>query len=395
MTDPLAHRKGRITVRAAPGTRVRVSQQRHHFPFGMAVNAKLFLPQPGPRFNPEQAERYRDLLARRFNAVVHEDALKWYALNRHGPQADFTEAEAVLDWCAARRIPVRGHCLMWEKKQFVQDWVKALDNQALRRAVEAHIREVVGRFAGRIHEFDVNNEMLEGRYYQDRLGVDFCADMFRWAHEAAPGTRLFLNDYHTLNGVLLDAYIRQIQDFRDRGAPVGGIGCQEHYFAKPDPNVTAPPDPNADPNQVIPFTRPEAALITSSLDRLAAFDLPVVITEYDSNYRDPEEVAENLRVLFRTAFAHPAVAGIYQWGFWSRSHWMPQGALYDADFAPLPAGRAYEDLVFREWWTEAEATAGADGTATIAAFFGEHRVSCGSAVETVSLTPAQPHSRCG
>lgn len=387
MTDPLAHRKGRITVRGRPGGRIRVVQQRHAFPFGVAVNARLFRADPGKGFTAAQAEGYRDLLARRFNAVVHENALKWYVLNRHGPQADFSDADAVLDWCEARRIAVRGHCLVWEKRQFVQDWVKALSDQELRRAVEAHIREVVRRYRGRIDEFDVNNEMLEGRYYQDRLGVGFCADMFRWAQDENPRARLFLNDYHTLNGVLLPAYLAQIADFRARGAPLSGIGCQEHYFTE---KKDAPPDPNADPDQVIPFTRPDAALAKRCLDRLAACGLPIVITEYDSNPDDPEAVAEDLRVLLQTAFAHPAVAGFYQWGFWRRSHWQPCAALYGDDFAPLPAGRAYEDLVFNAWWTRTEATIGADGTATVEAFLGEHDVTVDGRTQRVALDAATP-----
>lgn len=53
---------------------------------------------------------------------------------------------------------------------------------------------------------------------------------------------------------------------------------------------------------------------------------------------------------------------------------MPAAALFDADFRPTLAGKAYRELVFGEWWTREEATADERGYVSIPAFYGIHTV---------------------
>jgi len=302
--------------------------------------------------------------------------------------------DRILAWCEANGLAMRGHCLLWEKRRFVQEWIQRLDDRAADAALSAHLAEVVGRYAGRIDEFDLDNEMLEGRYWQRRFGLARIAQAFREAQAANARVRLCVNDYHILNGVFTERYCAQIRDLLALGAPVGAIGCQGHFFAT-ESGAGHVYDDDDHPVQWIPGSRPEAATIRQVLDRLAGFGLPVLITEYDSTNPDPEAVGADLDTLFRAAFAHPSVAGIWQWGAWKGAHWMPVAALYDQDFAPTPAGRAYERLVYGEWWTDCEVQVGADGQALIPAFLGRHRVAWAGQVQTVEITPAQPQVRLG
>jgi hypothetical protein len=95
--------------------------------------------------------------------------------------------------------------------------------------------------------------------------------------------------------------------------------------------------------------------------------------------------ARELTDFFRICFAHPNMEGIVQWGFWEGANWIPESSLYNRDWTLTPAGQAYHDLVFKEWWTKWEGRADLDGRCQVPAFFGTHRVSVGSRNTTVEL----------
>lgn len=358
-TDPLIreHRMGTLTVQTTPGASVKVTQLRHEFWFGTALSAGMF----GDRANPEDREKYLEVVKNNFNAAVHENALKWYSTERRGPDnPDYEAADRVLEWCEKNNIPMRGHCIFWAADRYVQGWVKELDDEALRKTLERRAREVTSRYRGRIGEYDLNNEMVPNNYYRRRLGKDVVADMARWAREGDPNATLFVNDYNVLTGRVLDAYAEQIKDFLDRGIPIGGIGCQGHSHGR-----------------TVDFDQ-----VNKALDRLAQFGLPIRITEFLMNTTDEERKAQDLADYYRTCFAHPAVTGILMWGFWEGRIWRPEAHLWKRDWTPTPAALAYRDLVYKEWWTNWEGKANADGVCEVPAFFGKHKVeSNGQTVE--------------
>jgi len=355
------HRMGRITVRCRPGARVKVTQLEHEFWFGTAISRRAF----SPRVPAETQRRYLEVLKENFNSAVHENALKWYSTERRRDQVSYDDADRMLQWCEKNGLRMRGHCLFWCVDKFVQDWIKDLDDDQLRARLEKRAREVTSRYRGRILEYDVNNEMLHGRYYAQRLGDDVRVRMFKWAREGDPDAVLYVNDYNILSGKDLDRYVEQIAGLLDSGAPVGGIGCQGH-FGQP-----------ADLGQ-----------IKKSLDRLAAFGLPIRITEFDVNIDDEQEKARFLKGFYETCFAHPAVEGILMWGFWEGAHWRPKAALWKRDFTPTPAAEAYRDLVYNRWWTNREDTADEDGRCEVTAFYGRHVVAVDGVQKEVELRKA-------
>ncbi len=361
------HRTGALTVVAESGAQVNVEQIRHAFEFGTAINHRPFLPE-----NQEDSSwaRYRRVLEKHFNAAVHENALKWYHTQRQAGEPDYSDAERMVEWCRQRGISVRGHCIFWEVEKMVQSWIGELSDEALLAAVEKRAKEVTTRFKGRIGEYDLNNEMLHGDFFTRRLGQGIVDKMFAWAKEGDGDARLYLNDYSILQGGEFDAYVNQIQAFLDRGLPVGGIGCQTH--------LTGPVDWDK---------------FEKRLNRLAEFGLPIKITEYDQEKVDDPQRAKDLRRLYMTCFANPAVEGIYMWGFWEGSHWRPETAIWKKDWTPTPAAEAFDQLVFHDWWTQAQGQAGDDGTFTTIAFFGRHRITVNGKPYEVELTKDHPTQR--
>jgi GH35 family endo-1,4-beta-xylanase len=228
-------------------------------------------------------------------------------------------------------------------------------------------------------EYDLNNEMIHGNYYEDRLGEDITLKMAKWIHEGDPGAKLWVNDYDILTGNKLIPYMAHIRKLLEQGVPVAGIGVQGHLHAE-----------SFDP-----------AVLKSSLDSLAKFNLPVRITEFNmpgqrskyvNNTTDkltPEqelEKAENLVNYYKICFANPAVTGILQWGFWEGSNWIPASAMYRKDWSPTPAANAYQNLIFKEWWTSTSGIMDGDGVSEISAFFGNYKVNVNGIVKEVTLT---------
>ena len=60
--------------------------------------------------------------------------------------------------------------------------------------VKAHAAEVVGRYKGRLTQWDVNNEMLHGDYFQRTFGHGIRKNMFEWTKKADPNVKTFVNE---------------------------------------------------------------------------------------------------------------------------------------------------------------------------------------------------------
>jgi endo-1,4-beta-xylanase len=375
-------RMGTLVVEAAPDMEVRVEQVRHEFWFGAALASQMF----GGRSAGEDASKYKQVFLDNFNAAVTENALKWHSMERRKGEVDYRVVEAILAWTAEHEIPLRGHNVFWGVPDMVQPWLKQLDDAALRETLKARGLDVAHRYRGRFAEYDLNNEMLHGNYYEQRLGPGITLEMATWMRQKDPQAVLYLNDYDILTGRRLEDYVAQIRKFLDQGVPIGGIGVQGHLHGDSF----------------------DAAALQNALDRLAVFKLPVRVTEFNfpgqrSKYyetrgatlSDEEEQAKAkaLADYYRICFAHPAVEGIMMWGFWEGANWIPVSSLYRRDWSPTPAATAYRDLIYRQWWTSWRGQTDAQGHCEVRAFFGRHRVTAGSKEVVVNLKRKEPTKR--
>ncbi|MCI0548475.1 MAG: endo-1,4-beta-xylanase [Candidatus Rokubacteria bacterium] len=362
------HRMGEfaVTVHAPDGSRlagaaVSARLRRHRFGFGTCVTPLLLAAD-------EDGRRYREHVLDHFNMVVCENAMKWSAVERERGVERWEQADALLAFADREGLAMRGHCLFWGTRDAVraQPWLDRLGAADLRAAVARRLRAAVERYRGRVVAWDVENELLDGGFYARRLGRDIVPWMFRAAREIDPAVPLFTNEYGILGSeAKLDRYRALIETLRAAGAPVGGIGIQEHAaqrFAPAGRRLGAPPA----------LAPPE---VWRRLDRLAAHGLPIHVTEVSSPTADEGRRADSLDTLFRVAFAHPAVEAILLWGFWAGAHWRGRhAALVDEDWEQLPAGARLADLLRREWSTSIEARADAGGVVRFRGFHGRYEV---------------------
>lgn len=369
------HRMGTLVVHAAPGAKVQVEQVKHEFWFGTAIANQAF----DGTMPAKDRERYLAAILENFNSAVTENALKWLAMEPRRGEVNYAVVDAMLAWTDRHQLPLRGHNIYWGVPQWTIGWMKELDDATLRQTLEDRARDIGRRYRGRFAEYDLNNEMIHGNFYAERLGPGITLDMAKWVKAEDPAAELYLNDYDILTGRRLADYVAHIRELLAMGVPIAGIGVQGHLHGD-----------TFDP-----------AALRHALDELAQFRLPIRVTEFNLpgqrskfyKHRElaitAEEEAAKARAIaeyYRICFAHPAVSGILMWGFWEGANWIPQSSLYRRDWTPTPALQAYRNLIFKAWWTRWEGTADEHGRCALPAFFGSYRVTSGDKEAAVELT---------
>jgi len=376
-----ANRKGEIVVKAKAGSKVEVEQLSHEFWFGCAI--------PDGVFNGRTPESDRVMFKQKFlelfNSAVTENAVKWANMEPRKGEVNYAVVDAILEWCEANNIPLRAHNLFWGIHQFVQPWVKELSDEELEQTLKNRAITITSKYKGRFAEYDLNNEMIHGNFYEERLGDDITLKMAKWAQQGDPDIKLYLNDYDILTGKKLNEFMAHIRQLLKQGVPIAGIGVQGHLHAES-------------------FDRAE---VKRALDSLAQFNIPIRITEFNMpgqrskfyNNRNlqmtPEEEQQkaiDLVDYYRICFAHPAVEGILMWGFWEGANWIPQSSLYKRDWTPTPAAHAYKNLIFKEWWTKANGKTNRKGVFSVPAFYGKYKVTVNGVSKEVDLTKATGRS---
>jgi len=367
-----------------PNARVAYRLQRHAFLFGTAIAYAPFADAG------EAGRQYRQFILDHFSGLVCENEMKWYATEAERGREDYAPADALLTFAEQNGLAMRGHCIFWEKHEHVQPWLATLDRTELRVAMKRRLA-IVRRYAGRLAAWDVNNEILDGSFYRERLGADANAWMFKEAAELDPGTPLFVNEYGILGEQeKVERYLALVRDLRASGAPVGGIGIQSHDCDRFTTDGEARLAPGERPSWLLSSSLTPAAFV-ATLDRLhAETGLPIHLTEISAKTPDAERRGEVLEILFRLGFSHHAVQAILLWGFGALTHWMgPDAALMSADGALTAAGSRISHLLREEWTTRGNGVSGADGRFAFRGFYGSYtlRVAAPDGRETVREIP--------
>ena len=360
-------RMGKITVKTKPGAEVTVRQLRHEFLFGTAVPDSL-AEKAHPAMRPADRNKYLKTLEENFNFAVHENALKWYDCEKSEGKVDYYLADRIWELCHERNIPMRGHCIFWEKEELNLPWVRELGSDQLRAALVRRALSVTGHFKGRISEFDLNNEMINGEFFQRRFGYGIISEMAWLAKAGNPDAMLYVNDYGIFYdyGFNLQSYIMQIRNLLANGVPIGGIGVQGHSAGLHQPGLSA-------------------EHVQDALDRLSVFGLPIKITECLFDMDDENVQASEMRKIFPILFAHPNVEAVLIWGFWAGDHWRPWSALWRKDWSITPQGEAFRDLVYKQWWTQTSGRANSSGIFQADAFFGDYQIASAGKTHKASL----------
>ena len=279
---------------------------------------------------------YARLVAREFDLVTPENAMKFSVIQPERGRFDFAQADALVEFAAANGMAVNGHVLVWHQQ--LPAWLEhgGFGRDELIAILREHIRTLVTRYRGRVASWDVaaeavdENGRLRETFWSRGIGPDYLALAFRWAHEADPDAELRYNDYGGEGlGAKSDGIFMLMAALRTAGAPVHGVGLQMH---------------------VSPDDAPQPAEVRANLRRLAALGLATHITEMDVQLTLPatrealKKQAALYRDTLRACLDVPACRSFSTWGATDRYSWIPaffpgKGAalLFDAEGRPKPA----------------------------------------------------------
>ena len=371
------HRKADLTVRVidaagqpVQGATVRVRQTRHAFGFGAAVTAKSLMAEG------EDTQRYREIVEKYFNKVVFENDLKWGGFNagKNNDEGTYRHVwlDPAMDWVRERDIEIRGHYLMWAPVgRWQPEGVRDASPEVLKRATFDHISEKLAWTRDRCGEWDAVNHIIGwGETYADRMGgPEIYADTIKLGRELAPHAEMWINEGQILaGGGRIDEYLTIVDTLVELGAKPDGVGFMGHFRGG---SLTPP------------------AELYNIIDRYATAhpDIKLQLTEFDVDVTTDDKVqAEYLRDVMTIAFSHPNFEAIVMWGFWEGRHWRPDAALWRRDWTIKPAGEAWLDLVYRQWWTTLDGTTDSAGTYSARGFMGEYSVEAETASGTASAT---------
>lgn len=207
------------------------------FPMGVAVSIPLL----------KNNTRYRALVAAEFTSITAENTMKMPALQPSEGNFNWSNADYLVDFAVQHHQRVHGHTLIWHEALpgFLRNYTG--DSAALEHIMKTHIQTVVAHFKGKVTSWDVVNEAFEDNgtlrnsIWRQKLGADYVARCFQYAHEADTGAKLFYNDYgHEYSPAKRTAIINLVTTLKSRGIPVHGIGLQMHtHYNQTDANLAA------------------------------------------------------------------------------------------------------------------------------------------------------------
>ncbi len=287
---------------------------------------------------------YARLLAREFNLVTPENAMKFSVVQPERGRFDFAQADALVAFAEAHNMQVNGHVLVWHQQ--LPDWLTQgqFSRDELKAILREHIRTLVTRYRGRVASWDVAAEAVaeDGKpretFWSRGIGPDYLVLAFQWAHEADPQAHLRYNDYGGEgDGAKSDGIYDLVAGLRRKGAPIHGVGLQMHASLK---------------------DAPRASEVRINMKRLAALGLETHISEMDvmlslpASRADLRTQAALYRDMLQACLAVPQCRSFSTWGASDRYSWIPEffpgqgdALLFDKDNRAKPAYHSVQRLL--------------------------------------------------
>ncbi len=368
------------------GVSVQARMLQHDFGFGTAVAAHLFA--GNSRQNNEYEKKLLDLDGKGhgFNEVVFENATKWRAWEENWFQVNPQQKAQTIEWLKDRGMRVRGHTLIWPSWRNLPADLRTNEQnpEYIKTRILDHIEDIVNYpgVKGNISDWDVLNEIsilddlemaMKGAPGYP-TGREIYVDIFKKLLEEDPNAVTYLNDYTVFGGGSSPFYKEQLkqytQELLDADVKVDGIGFQAHIGTFP-----------TGVNELYDIFE----------EFHTTFGTRTKITEFDMNpLIDDELAAKYLKDFYTIAFSHRSMDAILMWGFWDGAHWFDNAPVFNEDWSLKPAGQAFLDLVFKEWWTDETGSTDGSGTYGLRGFKGTYEIAVGCPsgikVDTIQLT---------
>jgi endo-1,4-beta-xylanase len=316
-----------------------------YFPIGATVD-----PETLDSTNP-----FSGYVKKHYKSLVYGNAMKPDAIQPTEGNFVFSNADKIVDFTQANNMLLRGHTLLWHSQ--IKEWfftdpadaTKPATSQLLLSRMENHIKTLVGRYKGRVHSWDVVNEVVSangdglrgsdenskwkgivGDVDGDGYASDYIERAFLAAHEADPDALLVINDYGIeTSGAKRDNMYNLVKRLLAKGIPIDGIGLQMH----------------------VSIYSPSVNEIRKTIELFASLGVKVLVTEMDlsiySSSSEPKktvtddillEQAQRYKQIFEM-FKEEAAKGnlesVTLWGTDDQNTWLNNFPVSGRDDAPL------------------------------------------------------------
>jgi endo-1,4-beta-xylanase len=202
-----------------------------YFPVGAAVDST------------DLSGAHAQLLAKHFDSMTPGNDLKWSSTEATLGTFTFTNGDNLVGEAVCNNMKVRGQNLVWATgaqtpTYATGDGTNSSANQAtVISNIQEHIMNEVQHFGSKVYAWDVINEpidpsqpdcLVHGPFY-NVLGKSYIDVALQAARQYAPsGTLLFINEYSTADPNRLACLVSVIQDLKNRGIPIDGVGHETH-----------------------------------------------------------------------------------------------------------------------------------------------------------------------
>ncbi|MFC4241746.1 endo-1,4-beta-xylanase [Gryllotalpicola reticulitermitis] len=345
---------GGVSLAAAPAFASTPSSRPGSAPDTLRGAGALINLPIGSALTPQDIEQWPSISGGQFSVVTGANAMKWQTVEPNAPGVyDWTDADQLVAFAKQNGQLVRGHTLLWHNQ--LPNWLVngfdagTISKNQLWGLLEKHIFTELGRYRGKIWQWDVANEFFTDaspsgidptNWWITALGESVIPQAFRWAHEADPHALLFYNDYNITGedgtNAKFTAVSTWVQQQRDKGVPIHGVGTQAHLDTQY----------GFDPQR-----------FQSDLESYGKLGLRIAITEADvrtnvNNATDQvptDSLAQfaqpfEYSAMLQAAISVPEVISFTVWGWTDYDSWVPStfsgegyACIYDVNQQPKQA----------------------------------------------------------
>lgn len=392
---------------------VEVVQLSHAFPFGDCNPAmdSIFRKEGAAS---EYLKQYRKVFAGVLNAV--NSTCYWTERPRHNmAKTEEYLGEPMYDgfadtvnWGNAHGLMVKGHPLFWPVEKAIPDWLRRYDYPTQLKFLEVRLRQLVGRFKGRVKMWDAVNEMLwepalknlASRQWphleaMDNM-VDYISFVLKIVREEDPDAIYLLNDYgletpwpkelKSNTGITVthlmqrQRYLELVHRLQQAGCSPNAVGLQGHGDTWQMPtdqmNYYSEMAKAGLPIHITEFwahtdhlKKSGVKLTADNGDFSAQAFQNQQVPQYTQQQMDDMQ-AEYVSNYLTCAFAHPSVDAFFFWGFMSMAvHWKQQDL---PAYELKPVYHAIKKLIHQEWNTRLKIKTNGDGLLRIRGFLGDY-----------------------
>ena len=176
------------------------------------------------------------IVTENFTSITPANNFKLKTVFARPEKPRFGPCDWMVDFCNQNQLKLHGHGLLHGETDFI--FLLPKSNLEVEQFLKKSVQTLVSRYQDTILDWDCLCEMVSPRgglnnsFWRKRLGPNFSAQVFRWAHEANRDALLYYSDYGLESENKRQAVLQLCHQLKSEGVPIHGLSIQVHKFTK-------------------------------------------------------------------------------------------------------------------------------------------------------------------